>query len=30
MSHKKLMPTLARYKKNPILIVDDDVTRPQG
>ena len=30
MSHKKLMPTLAKYKKNPILIVDDDVTRPQG
>lgn len=26
-SHKKLMPTLAKYPNNPILIIDDDVYR---
>lgn len=29
-SHKKLMPTLAKYPNNPILIIDDDIVRPAG
>lgn len=29
-SHKKLMPALARYSENPILVVDDDVLQQQG
>ena len=29
-SHKKLMPTLAAYPDNPILIIDDDQLRPDG
>lgn len=28
-SHKKLMPTLAKYPNNPILIIDDDVYRTE-
>ena len=30
MSHKKLMPTLAKYSKNPILVVDDDMLQKDG
>jgi GT2 family glycosyltransferase len=29
-SHKKLMPTLAKYPDNPILVVDDDIIRDDG
>lgn len=29
-SHKKLMPTLMLYPENPILVVDDDIVRPDG
>ncbi len=29
-SHKKLMPTLAKYPNADILVIDDDVIRPQG
>lgn len=29
-SHKKLMPTLAKYPNNDILVIDDDVYRPAG
>lgn len=29
-SHKKLMPVLAKYPDNPILIIDDDQLRPDG
>ena len=28
-SHKKLMPTLAKYPNNPILVIDDDVYRTE-
>lgn len=28
-SHKKLMPTLAKYPNNPILVIDDDVIRSE-
>ena len=30
MSHKKLMPTLAKYPDNPILVVDDDMLQRRG
>ena len=29
-SHKKLMPVLAKFPENPILIIDDDQLRPDG
>lgn len=29
-SHKKLMPTLAKYPDDDILVIDDDVFRPDG
>lgn len=29
-SHKKLMPVLAKYPDNPILVMDDDIIRPLG
>lgn len=29
-SHKKLMPTLAKYPDNPILVIDDDIKRSEG
>lgn len=29
-SHKKLIPTLLKYPDNPILIIDDDMIRPNG
>lgn len=29
-SHKKLIPTLLKYPDNPILVIDDDVLRPNG
>lgn len=29
-SHKKLMPTLSKYPNNPILVCDEDITRPDG
>lgn len=28
-SHKKLMPTLAKYPNNPILVCDEDIIRPK-
>ena len=30
LSHKKLMPTLVKYPNNPILVCDEDITRPEG
>lgn len=30
LSHKKLMPTLAKYPNNPILVCDEDILRPEG
>lgn len=30
LSHKKLMPTLAKYPENPILVCDEDIIRPEG
>lgn len=29
LSHKKLMPTIKKYPKTPILITDDDIVRPK-
>ncbi len=29
-SHKKLMPTLAQFPSNPILVCDEDIVRPDG
>lgn len=29
-SHKKLMPTIAKYPDDDILVIDDDVYRPEG
>lgn len=29
-SHKKLMPTIAKYPDNPILVCDEDIVRPDG
>lgn len=30
LSHKKLMPTLAKYPNNPILVCDEDIKRTEG